>query len=258
MIGHTDNPGARLGYKSVEQQIGDGFVPKHLCMTVSSQAAELWSFRSQYVSVMPLPHHTQTFSIGNKEIQVLVPDPLAVQEAFRGGSAPLPYWSQVWPAALGLAHFLARNIPLIQGKKVIELAAGLGLPSLFSAHYAAQVVCSDYIEEATWFMRESALLNGRTNLETRVLNWHLLPPSLEAEVVLLSDVNYEPSEFPVLHKVLQRLLQDGACVLLSTPQRLAGRAFVAPLLSLTQQHDVVIVPHSGADVPVSVFVLKRQ
>ncbi|HVG11603.1 MAG TPA: hypothetical protein VM843_01310 [Flavisolibacter sp.] len=207
---------------------------------------------------MPLPHHTQTFTIGGRQVQLLVPDPLAVQEQFRNGEKPLPYWSQVWPAALGLTAFLARNTTLLHGKNVIELAAGLGLPSMFAAHYAAHVVCSDYLEEATWFIGESAKLNGYTNLETRILNWHHLPPDLEAEVVLLSDVNYEPSEFAVLHEALRQLLLQGVCVILSTPQRLAGRAFILPLLSYCRQQQVVTVPHSGGEVAVNLFVLVRQ
>jgi predicted nicotinamide N-methyase len=207
---------------------------------------------------MPLPHHTQTFTIGSKEIQLLVPDPLAAKEQFRDGNNPLPYWSQVWPAALGLASFLARNTILIQGRNVIELAAGLGLPSMFAAHYASHVVCSDYLEEATWFIGESAQLNELLNLETRVLNWHYLPPDLEAEVVLLSDVNYEPSEFQVLQDALHQLLQRGVCVILSTPQRLAGREFLIPLLSYCQQQELVTVPQGGGEVAVNVFVLVRK
>ena len=207
---------------------------------------------------MPLPHHTQTFTIGGKQVQLLVPDASAAQEQFREGNKPLPFWSQVWPAALGLATFLAHNTLLIREKNVVELAAGLGLPSMFAAHYARHIVCSDYLEEATWFIGESAKLNSLTNLETRVLNWHLLPPDLEAEVVLLSDVNYEPSEFRVLHEALQQLLQRGLCVILSTPQRLAGREFILPLLSYCRQQEVVTVPQGEGEVAVNVFVLRRQ
>ena len=207
---------------------------------------------------MNLPYRTQTFNIGGREVQLLVPDPSAAQEQFRSGNQTLPYWSQVWPAALGLVDFLAQNTELIKGKKVIELAAGLGLPSIFAASYAAHVVSSDYLEEPTWFIRESAKRTGLVNLEARILNWHHLPPDLEAEVVLLSDVNYEPSQFLVLHAVLQQLLQRGVCVLLSTPQRLSGREFITPLLYCCRHQEIIFVPHGGGDVAVNVFVLAGE
>ncbi len=207
---------------------------------------------------MPLPLHTQSFTFGGREILLLVPDPATIQAGFREGGLPLPYWSQVWPAALALTEFLSCNTALVERKTVLELAAGLGLPSLFAASIADRVVCSDYLEDATWFMAASAKLNGLTNIEARVIDWRHLPPHLEAEVVLLSDVNYEPAAFPVLHKVLEDLLRRGCTAILSTPQRLAGKAFIEPLLEHCRQSEVVNVEVGGSDVPISIFVLKMD
>lgn len=207
---------------------------------------------------MPLPHRSQLFTFGGTEITLLVPDPAAAQARFREGKLPLPYWSQVWPAALALTEFLSSHTALIERKTVLELAGGLGLPSLFAASIAERVVCSDYLEDATLFIEASAKLNRLTNLEAMVIDWRRLPPHLDPEVVLLSDVNYEPAAFPVLHEVLQGLLKQGCTLILSTPQRLAGRAFIEPLLKHCRLQEVVNVSAGGTDVPISIFVLKMD
>ena len=59
-----------------------------------------------------------------------------------------PYWSKVWPSAEALALFILQHPEYIAGKMVVELGAGLGLPSLVAAQMAASVLCTDYEPEA--------------------------------------------------------------------------------------------------------------
>ena len=85
-----------------------------------------------------------------------------------------------------------RHPDIINGKKVLELAAGLGLPSIVAAHYAEHVCCSDYIEDAVDAARQNVLHNRLHNVDCRVYNWNDLPDDLSADILLMSDVNYEP------------------------------------------------------------------
>ncbi len=141
--------------------------------------------------------YLKTFLIHEQHFSLFVPDETAVKESYEKESISFPYWCQVWPAAIAMSDFLLRHPEYIQHKTVLELAAGLGLPSIVSAQEASTVICSDYLPEAVAVIQRSAKHNHLQNLRTRLLDWHCLPDDLTADVLLLSDVNYEPSLFEV-------------------------------------------------------------
>ena len=60
------------------------------------------------------------------------PEELLSEEAFADDEF-LPYWAELWPAARALAAAL----PEVPGLRVIELGAGLGVPSLVAASSVA-------------------------------------------------------------------------------------------------------------------------
>lgn len=166
-----------------------------------------------------------------------------------------PYWSQVWPAALAMAAFLQQHVSLIRGKCLLELAAGLGLPSLVAARYAQRVCCSDYLPEAVKIIQQSAIHNGLHNVECRVLDWNHLPPGLSAEVLLLSDINYDPAAFEQLYRVLLHFIHQGTLVLISTPQRLMAKPFIQRLQPWCLGQEEMQVLQANQAVSVSLLVL---
>ena len=54
-------------------------------------------------------------------------------------------WFYIWPAALALCRHLSVHAPLLAGRRVLELGAGAGAPSLFCAcgNLVESVVASD-------------------------------------------------------------------------------------------------------------------
>ena len=208
------------------------------------------------------PLQLQMFTFGQHRISVYVPHLSAVQQAYEQGKkknvqTPLPYWAQVWPAALALGEFIHQHPDYIHNKTVLELAAGLGLPSLIAAHFAQHVTCSDYIEEAVQVVQQSAQYNGLHNLRCRTLNWHHLPRDLAADVLLLSDVNYDPPEFEILYKIIKGFVERGTIVIISTPQRLMAKDFISRLLPwCTLQHQAD-VQHNGSAVPITIMILQK-
>jgi hypothetical protein len=62
------------------------------------------------------------------------------------------------------------------------------------------------------------------------IDWTELPTTLDFDLLLLSDINYNPEDFETLKDLFQKVLANGKTILLSTPQRLAGKAFIAELL----------------------------
>lgn len=199
------------------------------------------------------------FGEQKESVCLFVPDPLVIRGQYSTASGETtPYWAQVWPAAQGLYRFLTLHSGYISNKTIIELAAGLGLPSLFAARYAASVLCSDYDPEAVNYCRRSAAAAGLNNFEAAILDWNNLPASLHADVVMLSDVNYEPAEFDRLSQVFERLLEMGTTILLSSPQRLMAKPFIAQWLPWCIEQEEFLVSSQGATHAISVFVLSTS
>ena len=196
-----------------------------------------------------------TITAGNHKLQLYIPDPESVKKFYQGQPPGLAYWSQVWPAALGLCEFLTRHTALIKDKNVIELAAGLGLPSLLASKYADSVMMSDYLPEAVQLMQQTIDHNQSPNLHCSLLDWNDIPQSVNTDVLLLSDVNYAPELFNKVFEVILRFLNAGTLVILSTPQRLMAKPFIIRLLPFIQEQEEISAERNGAIVPVSILVL---
>ncbi|GAA4323511.1 hypothetical protein [Flaviaesturariibacter amylovorans] len=210
----------------------------------------------------PLPLLPCTIELEGSSLTFLVPDAAAVQERYlaaqaAGDAPPFPYWTKLWPSAKVLAAFVLRHPGFFAGKRVLELAAGLGLPALAAARYAAHVTCSEYLPEALEVLSATFARYPELPVEIRMIDWNHLPGDLDAEVVLLSDVNYAPGDFPALLDALQRLLAQGALLLLATPQRLAGRDFLSALQPWVRHQELHTAP-DGADIQLLVLSADKE
>jgi predicted nicotinamide N-methyase len=202
----------------------------------------------------------QEYQAGPLRLKLYAPDPKQVKEEWNrqqqaGGTSPFPYWTQVWPSALAMAEFLVKHPEYVKEKEVLELAAGLGLPSLAVADKAKKICCSDYLPEAVETIRMSVQYNGFKNVECRVLDWNKLPEDLKPDVLLLSDINYDPLGFDALYEVIKKFLEKKAVVLLSTPQRLMGAPFINRTLPWCIHSEELVVEHKAAEVPINIMVL---
>jgi predicted nicotinamide N-methyase len=202
---------------------------------------------------MPFPLKLQTVLLQEQSIEIFVPDADAVKKAYDDGDIAFPYWSKLWLAAIGLSEFILLHPHYLQDKTVLELGAGLGLPSMVAARYAAHVLCTDAIEEATRIAAQAAAQNNLKNVSVSVMDWHYLPEGLSADVLLLSDINYEPLAFEPLLKMIERFLAKATTILLSTPQRLMAKDFVALLEPYCKTKEERVVN----EVTITVMVLKK-
>ncbi|WP_165871567.1 class I SAM-dependent methyltransferase [Flaviaesturariibacter flavus] len=196
--------------------------------------------------------------LGNRSFELLVPEPGGVEARFRrrqeaGEQPELPYWSRIWHSATALAAFLLQRPELIAGKRVLELAAGLGLPGLVAAEAAAAVVVSDYLPEAVDLLERNIAFSGMKNVSARRLDWNALPEDLRADVLLLSDVNYEPAAFAQLLVVIKKFLGQNTAVILATPQRLMAGPFIGQLAPLVRERNDMPV----ADSIISILLLGK-
>jgi methyltransferase-like protein 23 len=195
-------------------------------------------------------------------IDLFAPNPQEVQYNYfrqkqQQKQTPFPHWTKLWPAALAISDFIHQHPELVQNKNVLELAAGLGLPSFVAARYATSVCCSDYLEEAVATMTKTVQHLQLSNVTSRMLDWHHLPNDLTADVLLLSDINYDPDQFTQLYQVLQQFLQQGTMILLTTPQRLMAKPFIEKLLPFCRQQHEMSVEHQQQHTPISLLLLQK-
>jgi predicted nicotinamide N-methyase len=203
----------------------------------------------------------QTFELPAAILRLYEPEEAAVRawytaESRQHAGIPFPYWAKVWHSSVALAAYLHNHPELIRQQTVVELAAGLGLAGLATAAFARHVVISDYVPEAVDLIAENIRLNKLGNAEAASLDWNQLPPALRADVLLLSDINYDPSAFDTLHKVLLRFLQAGTAIILATPQRLMAKPFIEQLLPYVVTREEQLVTHAGQAMAIQLLVLK--
>lgn len=199
----------------------------------------------------------KTFNIRDKQVELFAPKLEQVKERFSKGDSDFPYWSQVWPSAIAMADFIICNPHYVQHKNVLELGAGLGLPSMVAAPHAKNITCSDYLPESINAIRLSAQHNRLQNLTTAILNWHSLPTNLEADILLLSDINYDPDIFSNLQQIIHQFLDKGSCIILTTPQRLVAKSFLTDLLPFVTLQQTIPVIENQKEIIITLMVLEK-
>lgn len=159
----------------------------------------------------------------------------------------LPYWAELWPSA----HVLAADLePRALGRRrVIELGCGVGLPSIVAALRGADVLATDWYEDALGFVRANARATGAP-VQARLLDWNDPPPDLLApdagrDLVIGADLLYEARNGPALARLLPALLKPGGEALIADPRRPHADALLEPLVADGWRHEFREVRHGG-------------
>jgi predicted nicotinamide N-methyase len=120
----------------------------------------------------------------------------------------------------------------LRGRRVLELGAGLGLPSLAAALRGADVLATDWAEDAVALLEANAARNGLA-LRTELVRW-AEPERFGTgwDLVLAADVLYEQRNAEQLLELLPRLAAGE--ILLAEP----GRPFADDFLAHWQAEEV--------------------
>jgi predicted nicotinamide N-methyase len=196
------------------------------------------------------------------ELAIYIPDYEQVKEVYEAilidhPAEPFPYWAKLWPSSIALVQYLKANRIWIEHKNVIEIGAGLGLPSFMIAGYTNSVQVSDYAPEAVELLEKNIQHLRLNNVQAMELDWNRAPDSIKPDVVLLSDVNYNPTEFYGLLKLITKLIAEGTIVILSTPQRIMASPFVTALAQWIKEPHVEIVNENNKLIEISILVLSK-
>ncbi len=172
-------------------------------------------------------------------------------------TTPFPFWAKLWPSSIALLDVLKAHPHLIENKHVLEIAAGIGLPSLMMADITKSIQISDYEKEAVALLQKNIEYLKLQNAEALQLDWNNIPVNLHPEVILLSDVNYDPTQFDPLINLIVKFIHQGSTVILSTPQRIMASPFVQKLEAyIINRHDT-LVNENGIHKEISTLVLSK-
>ena len=167
----------------------------------------------------------EVIDVAGRRLTLLRPpsaDALIDEDAFDEDEF-LPYWAELWPSGLALARAVAALD--LRGAPVLELGAGLGLPSLAAALGGADVLATDWAEDAVELLRANAERNA-ISLRAAVVRWDEPEAVLRDApwtLVVGADLLYERRNADQLLELLPRL---GGDVLLADPGRPFARGFL--------------------------------
>lgn len=146
-----------------------------------------------------------------------------------------PYFGTVWTAGRALAQWLAEHPSLVRGRRVVEVGCGLGLAALVAARLGGHVLACDAHPDV------GALLRRNAALSDVVVTYHRGdvgdPDALAAaigpcDLVLASDVVYEPGLARHVAPALARLCRPRGRILLADPGRPLLQEAVSGLTAL--------------------------
>ena len=193
-------------------------------------------------------------------LQLYVPDPDQVKPIYdqliaSNPDTVFPFWAKIWPSSLALTSFLQKETQWIRSKHVLEIGAGIGLPSFSISREASTLVISDYSTEAVALMGKNIEYLVLQHAKAIYLDWNHFPSDLTADTVLFSDINYEPEQFEALLTLIKQLLNKGATVIIATPERISAVAFAVKLEPYVSLSLLETVETAHQTIDIRIFVL---
>ena len=194
------------------------------------------------------------------ELTLYVPDPALIQSTYKkivaiNPNTIFPYWAKIWASAHAMTLFLHEEPNWIDNKQVLEIGAGIGFPSFSIANKASSVIISDYNSDAVSLAQKNINHLNLTNVTATMLDWNHIPSSLFADTILLSDINYNPDDFNSLVDSINRFINMGNTIVLSTPNRITTNPFIDRLSSFV--HKTKKYPIDNGETDIAVFILKK-
>lgn len=187
---------------------------------------------------------TQTISIGQRLWHMTAASSQSRLLELADDAEELPCGYLLWESAVALAEFLAREPHRVRAKRVLELGAGVGLPSLVARSLGADVWLTDHDAGVLEIAHNNARRNDISGIESFVADWRAWPEDQQYDLILGADIVYDREMWPALETVLRLSLSPGGQVVLADPQR----ADTLGLLSLLEQRgwsiDLAIQPVS--------------
>ncbi|MBA3656654.1 MAG: methyltransferase domain-containing protein [Gemmatimonadaceae bacterium] len=139
----------------------------------------------------------------------------------------LPYWADIWPSSVVLGNWLLTHP---SSERTLELGCGSGLVTTSAVKSGRSVLATDYYEDSVLFAKANAIRNAGKAPDIRMVDWSAFPDDLgEFDLVLASDVLYEPRYPPMVANAISRSLAPGGVAIVADPGRVAAPMFPGEL-----------------------------
>lgn len=208
---------------------------------------------------MKYPNKLVTLADGSR---LFVPDEEQVRSVYesllvKDPNTPFPFWAKIWPSAIALSDFLKTEPDWITGKRVLEIGAGIGLPSFTMATHAAEMIISDHSADAVLLINKNIQYLGLSNVTAKCLDWNHFPVDCKADLVLLSDINYAPDQFESLQRLIRNFMVQGTTLILSTPHRIMVTPFAEAVNPYIKRTALKKVTHLNQEIEISIWILSK-
>lgn len=143
----------------------------------------------------------------------------------------LPYWADLWPAAIVLSTWLETHPAPLKPDgtrpRALELGCGLGLVTTAATRAGYDVLATDYYVDATLLAARNALTATGREPAVRMVDWRAFPDDLGTfDLVLAADVLYEKSYAPLVAEAVTRSMAPEGRTLLADQGRVALGSFL--------------------------------
>ena len=177
------------------------------------------------------------------------------------GTLHLPYWTYLWPSAIGLARYIDMSDGF-EGQRVLEIGCGFGLAGIVACQKGGTVLFTDYELDTLTFAQYNALQNGGADHASFVqMDWNNSCLKGEFSRILASDVIYEDTHWNPILALLQTHLSPNGEAIFAEPNRTSVSGFLERVgrygFTYTAQTDDV-VGLDGVVFKISIYCLKRD
>jgi predicted nicotinamide N-methyase len=195
-------------------------------------------------------------------LSLYVPDLELVKSTYEDSiiqnkNTAFPFWAKVWPSSKAMTTFLQSEISLIQSKRVLEIGSGIGLPSFSIASHVAELIISDYSSDAVELIHRNIAHLNLPHAKSMHIDWNAISDDIHADVVLLSDINYNPDDFTPLLSMIQCFIAAGSIVIIATPQRIMINPFVESIKPLIKRSLVIPVEEMNNVLDIGILILSN-
>jgi methyltransferase-like protein 23 len=143
------------------------------------------------------------------------------------GRAQFPFGLMLWESGVALATWVADHAGEMPGQTVLELGAGVGLPGIVAASFAATVTQTDHDPQALNLAAHNAALNGVTGINVESGDWFAWTNLARYDLILGADIVYDGADHAAILALFERLLEPGGRIVLADPGRKQQAAFVS-------------------------------
>jgi predicted nicotinamide N-methyase len=135
----------------------------------------------------------------------------------------LPYWANIWPAAIALSEYIVEHQLEFRGKKNMELGCGLGLVGITVFAIGGDVLFTDNDSNALRFTQENFKRNFKRSASVQLMDWRNPGDTHLFDIILAADILYEKRWLQPVLDILENNLASNGIAYIAGPDRTVSR-----------------------------------